>query len=368
MRIINIYVRVLGTNSFVAINKNISGMIWFVLFILSVLFSFSKENLLPSYFFFDANTIFYYMSFVNGLVPFDSYASTAAFYNFFSVDRDSYIFPIVSSVLLFSFFWLTAIEKRDRALSLFEFLLYCCCLFLSIIYMTLLSKDFIVFLLVFVFYLLSKRSVNRAVIFWILVSLMYAYYFRVYWIICISVFVSMYLILIMGMIRKPIYFFLLCSLYLLFFAITFKYFLGIDIDNYRVAVNDVRLELNTENAKTMITPLINSNGVITGWLNVLYVLVTFFIPLPLLQLLSPYYIFISVFVMGLQIKMIKELCKEIKKNKEEKDKRVIAYVCIIFSFIIVQSLFEPDYGSYVRHLSPFYPLFFYLIIKNKKVK
>ncbi|EOA1112542.1 hypothetical protein ACHM6P_005110, partial [Escherichia coli] len=54
------------------------------------------------------------------------------------------------------------------------------------------------------------------------------------------------------------------------------------------------------------------------------------------------------------------------KSFKSKDKTLRAVIALILSFSALQSIFEPDYGSYVRHLSPLYPLFFYIYFLSKK--
>lgn len=41
-------------------------------------------------------------------------------------------------------------------------------------------------------------------------------------------------------------------------------------------------------------------------------------------------------------------------------------LCFILAFTTIQSVFEPAYGSYVRHLSPLYPLFFYVLFVARR--
>ncbi|HEX3639475.1 MAG TPA: hypothetical protein VHV99_29135, partial [Paraburkholderia sp.] len=42
--------------------------------------------------------------------------------------------------------------------------------------------------------------------------------------------------------------------------------------------------------------------------------------------------------------------------------------CFLFCFIATQALFEPDYGSYLRHLSPIAPIILYLILRLRGLK
>ncbi|MFL6702024.1 MAG: hypothetical protein ACJ8I3_07130, partial [Paraburkholderia graminis] len=39
--------------------------------------------------------------------------------------------------------------------------------------------------------------------------------------------------------------------------------------------------------------------------------------------------------------------------------------CFIVSFLATQAIFEPDYGSFLRHLSPISPLMLYLLLSSR---
>jgi hypothetical protein len=42
--------------------------------------------------------------------------------------------------------------------------------------------------------------------------------------------------------------------------------------------------------------------------------------------------------------------------------------CFAFSFLMTQAIFEPDYGSFLRHLSPISPLLMYLLLSSRSVQ
>jgi hypothetical protein len=41
--------------------------------------------------------------------------------------------------------------------------------------------------------------------------------------------------------------------------------------------------------------------------------------------------------------------------------------CFAVSFLATQAIFEPDYGSFLRHLSPISPLLMYLLLSSRSV-
>ncbi|HGX0611621.1 TPA: hypothetical protein ACNRZR_005285, partial [Escherichia coli] len=143
---------------------------------------------------------------------------------------------------------------------------------------------------------------------------------------------------------------------LLVISFLFNNVMGVEVDSFRRSVNELRLDGNVENAKTMILPFFDSGGVFWGWINVVLTWITMMLPLPLFLTFSPLYL-----ILFLLITMLWSLFwKSVSKSFKSKDKTLRAVIALILSFSALQSIFEPDYGSYVRHLSPLYPLFFYI--------
>ncbi|WP_426817866.1 hypothetical protein ACP3TC_07270 [Winslowiella sp. 2C04] len=347
-----------GQNKIYTFDAHLSMLVWIFIFLAFPLFAVIKENIFPIYYFWDANTIETFMMRNNPLIMFDSYASTAAFFNVFNVSRDSVIFPIVSSLIIIANFYFILKKSEAEKITLLEFLVYLYCMLLSIVYMTLLSKDFVVLLFIIPFLPLSKKGV-AGLIFWSLLALFYAIYFRSYWFILLGMFWFFYIAL--GIFRRPIVILLLGFFILFCLAVVFKVGMGIDVDNFRNIVNETRLENANENARTMIVSIIPGGGLIISWLNVCLTWVFMMVPIPLLVSFSPFYIIISFFIMLLWYKFWRSVKIEMINQG---DKQLRAIIALIISFTAVQSIFEPDYGSYVRHLSPFYPLFFYALFAS----
>ncbi len=342
------------------LDSYLSLFVWIIIVLSFPVFSIFKEYLLPRYYFFDANTINLFMKRGSPLTHGDSYASTAAFYNFLHVSKDSIVFPVIASLIIIAvFFWVLKKAKATN-MTVLDFAMYLYCILLAIVYMTLLSKDFIVFLFVIPFISLAQRGV-KGLLLWSVLALLYAYYFRGYWIIVLCLFWGLYIFFPVLKKNWVLFLFIFISLFVL--SIAFKVGMGIDLDNYRNMVNDVRLDSGDTNARSMIVSYIPGGGLIIGWLNAYVVWLFMMIPIPLVLALSPLYLIISFFITMLFYKFWGAAKVELIKNQNPVLKAVI---CLIISFTAVQSIFEPDYGSYVRHLSPFYPLFFYVLFITRK--
>lgn len=342
-------------------DAHLSMLVWIAIFLVFPLFAVVKENVFPIYYFWDANTINSFMMSNSPLTVGDSYASTAFFYNLFDVSRDSVVFPLVSALIIIANYYYILMKSSAERITLLEFLVYLYCMLLSVVYMTLLSKDFIVLLFILPFLPLAKKGVLGLLV-WSLMALFYAVYFRTYWVLMLAMFWFFYFAI--GFFRRPLTILLLGFLVLFGLAIVFKVAMGVDVDNFRTIVNDVRLDNANENARTMITSVIPGGGFVVSWLNVCLTWVFMMCPVPLLLSFSPFYIIISFFIMLLWFKFWKSVKIEMTNGG---DKQLRAILALIISFTALQSVFEPDYGSYVRHLSPFYPLFFYALFASYRV-
>ena len=159
--------------------------------------------------------------------------------------------------------------------------------------------------------------------------------------------------------------FILCSLSLLVLAFGFQFGLGIDVDNFRNEANEHRLDDTGDGSNTLIRPWFPAGNPIFGWLNVSLTWITFFFPFPLILMLSPYYVVISAFI----ILMYRRIWQTLNAALQDRTyPLVVLFSLIIISYTVIQSLFEPDYGSYLRHLAPFYPLMFYVYLSFGKFK
>ncbi|RWR01187.1 hypothetical protein ED28_14800 [[Pantoea] beijingensis] len=348
----------LTKNKIFIFDAYLSFLLWTCVVLLFPLIALIKEKVMPRYFFLDANTIENFMLRKTPLTPGDSYASTAAFYNFFGVERDSFFFPLIASVIIIYFFFIVMKRAMPGKLSLIEFGTYLYYILLAIVYMSLLSKDFIVMLILLPFMFFAKKGIPGLLV-WSLFACFYAVYFRSYWFLILAIFWGFYFIF--RFVSKPQTIFLLVFLGLFVLAIVFNIVMGVDVDNFRTIVNDVRLDANQQGADSMITSIIPGGGFIIGWINVSLTWLFLMLPVPLILALSPYYMVISFFLIFLYYKFWQATKTELTYRRDPVLKAVI---CLIVAFTAIQSVFEPDYGSYVRHLAPFYPLFFYAVFST----
>lgn len=341
---------------------------WTTICMALLVYSATKQYILPKYFFFDENTISMFIQWSAKFIPGDSYSSTAAFYTLLGIDKESLLFTMTATVITIALYYYHLVKAKTKSLTAVEIILLVFFMLLSVTYMSTLSKEFIVAIVLTPFVFFARRGFWGLAT-WCIIALLYAAYFRTYWFIIIPLTLSLYYIF--RSTTKSLYLILFVPLALLFLSLAFSIFLGLDLDGFRTNVNDIRIDAGDTNARTIILPWISGGGVITSWLNSSITWVTLMIPLPLFILPSPYYLLIATLITILFYKSWRAFF-EILSDKSQPD--LAASAALIISFTAVQSIFEPDYGSYAKHLAPLYPLFFYVILKsrhtlkNKRIK
>ncbi|VVO03213.1 hypothetical protein [Pseudomonas fluorescens] len=335
-----------------------SGTLWAALIFLLLLLALMNEYILPRYFFYDSRTISSFIKLGTGFASGDSFSSTAAFYTLFGVERNSIPFSLVSFFTVFLTFNFYLKKSKARSLDFFEFTLIAFLAVLSMAYMTALSKELIVLLFIAPFIFFSKRGLP-GLIAWSFIALAYAFFFRTYWFLLIAMFWGIYIVFRFS--RSVAVLIAAIPIALFALAVFFVFYLGVDLDSYRTLVNDVRIESGDEDARTMILPWVQGGGVLTGWLNSFITWITLMVPLPLFLLFSPYHMLISVLISILFYKFWKAALLEFHSKKSPEK---AACFSLVISFTALQCIFEPDYGSYVKHLSPFFPMIVYAILKD----
>nr|WP_306630210.1 hypothetical protein [Arthrobacter ulcerisalmonis] len=144
-------------------------------------------------------------------------------------------------------------------------------------------------------------------------------------------------------------------------SVAFTLLMGVDLDHYRILVNDGRTD--GADAQTAIKPLIESAGVVGGYINALAVLFSFFLPLSLVLKGQIFYLVIVAFLLMLWIFLFRALGQLSDKSVRLPQSQVRG-IALLFAFTVVQAVFEPDYGSYVRHLAPLLPIMLSAIFYN----
>jgi hypothetical protein len=117
-----------------------------------------------------------------------------------------------------------------------------------------------------------------------------------------------------------------------------------------------------EAASSLISPFVSMPEPLGGIVNVMLTLVSLVFPWPLVSLGGLYYLFLTVvFVLiwisfGLSVR--ERNASRIPSASRFRFDRAVA---LVMAFLSTQALFEPDYGSALRHLTPLLPLIVYVV-------
>lgn len=221
------------------------------------------------------------------------------------------------------------------------------------IYVLGLSKDVIQFVYFLILYLIlanQKMSNSHKLILACIVLLYEALHFRIYYSIMAMLMVTIYFIYIyfirnQKINKKSIIKIMLISLILFFIEVFIVQI--INFNNYNAilnARNSVNVNrIGSTDASTIINDLLGFNKnyfIFMG--NYLINIIRLVFPL---ELITKGYlqIIFMIYQMFITINLIKS-CKEINDNN-------VLWIITVISFIMISTIFEPDFGSFVRHES-----------------
>lgn len=136
---------------------------------------------------------------------------------------------------------------------------------------------------------------------------------------------------------------------------------GVSADWYRVSVNASRM--GDVDARTIVLPALQGPEPMSGIVNVLVAWFGFLIPWPLLKIGGIYYVAVALFL-GLLTVLVVHAFGWVRRLYVPTGTQLERASAIILAFSCVQALFEPDFGSYLRHLVPIMPLIVYVTLRG----
>jgi hypothetical protein len=350
-----------------------SWLFLILLYIQGVFIVLISDKIFPEKYFNDSKMIKDFYPLVTNLHFnfFDSYTNTARFYLIFGFGNfDSRIIEglftyTVFFICMFLVYRISGIPLTNRV-----FLFLCVWNAPTAVFLGQITKEVIALLVItFQLYALYKNTIKIKII-GAAIILFYALFFRSYWVIIIyfAVLIAVLVIghfkvkgykIIIDTIWKPLFF--IVGVLFLFFAAGL---MGQYLTDFRTDVNIYRQ--NDPDAVTLINNAYINTSVGTDLLNWVLAWLTLIVPVKLLLLAEIQHIFFAVwnlFSVCLFIYIAKYLI-----NHKIKDIPVIWSIAWIVSFSLVQGLFEPDFGSFVRHESVLLPMFFYIFLRYEKFR
>lgn len=312
-------------------------------------FAFASVNqqFLPDKYFADSQHINSLAMVADGPSP-DSFITMAWIYR----NLGAFDFPEATQLITLGLFFMLlfrCISWMDVSrFGVIETLLFCFCGAEASIYLAQYSKESMVVLIVLTFTLMPRRVLGDLI--FIVLACGYAYAIRQYWYVVAGLYVAFRLLLRAGKARWiPIY----VVVAMLVLAFGTYMFLGVKLSYFR----DVPAQTNSLYAQSVIQDYIPAGGPIGSAANGLCTLVLLIIPIPLLLAPTPLYLAFAVLITVLWISVFLVVRKGNRLGWFTSDVRLARAVSLLLAMLIVQAIFEPDYGSYIKHLTPLLPLF-----------
>lgn len=326
-----------------------SILIIFLGLISCIAVAFFKELIFPEKYFFDTYTIQNLIEHTYKDFGDKSFNNTAKFFRYLHIDR-YFLAPVIALVAYFFGVYFIFKKYNINTISFLNFALIVAYSIMAMVYISTYSKDLVVFILVILPFILFEK---KQILIWTIFAIFYATFFRNYWFITILLFLGIKFFIV----NKPKLLLLVIPIYYVVIAFIYHYIFGTSLSLVRYFAN---LDRDADVAQTAIAIFIKGDNFILEAANYFVTLIFLIIPVPLLLLAKPFYIILGGLIILFFYNFIKLYIKEYA-NKEYTN--IFSFV---ISFMLVQSLFEPDYGSFVRHLAPLYPLIFVCIAKNTK--
>lgn len=327
---------------------------------LPLCFAFASVNqiYLPEKYFADSEHIAGLALVATGPSP-DSFITTAWVYRTLGAFEHPVITQLTTLALFFAMTFCCASWLEVSRFGVLEVVLFCFCGTEAAIYLAQFSKESIVVLVVLALVVMPRRALGDAL--FLALACGYAYTIRSYWFIVAGLYLAFRLLL---RLRKPswIPIFMTVALFCLAFGV--HGVLGLNLDSFREAV----AQTNSLYAQTVIQNYIPATGPLGNAANALCTLVLLVIPLPLVLSSAPVYLTFAGLMTVLWINLFSVVHKGMHKSWFVLDVQLSRAVSLLLAMLTVQAIFEPDYGSYVKHLTPLLPLFFFVLRARRQNK
>lgn len=334
-----------------------SQLVWLCVIAAMACVSAMKGHVLPAKLFLDAATIHEYMR-GGGVSDWQigaSYPNTGKLYMLLHL-RSVLTVTTVQTVVVCVLFW--RYLKRIRVVSWTDAAIIWLFGAACSIYLTQFSKDFFTFLLCAGF--VECCSSRKKLMAWTAVALLYAMMFRSYWFLVICGFWAFYVVA--WWLRSPLALLAAFASMLLALAIAFEVILGVPLDHFRQTINMDRI--GSINAQTLIPAYVHGGSISTQWFNAMIVAGSFLLPLPLVLLGDVYHATLACVLLFVSVKMLSAVRRAVSGGMGRDG---WACASLLLAFLLIQSVFEPDYGSAVRHLCGLAPAVLYLVTRSPRL-
>lgn len=326
-----------------------------------------SREILPERFFRDDNTIRDYIDGREVGVGPSPYSSTAFLFEILGLGSAPIAVAFLS-VAMFTVATILALNANPgRTWSWTLILLSSAAIVLAGLYLSPYSKEFFLLPIAIAFLITARNHSVRSEAVWLTLVLLYGLYVREYWVLILFLYLAIRVVLTFKMVFAQLVAVISVGIALL--VLSFNVILGIPANYYRLTANQ---ELIADRA-TVISDPFASMELWAQILNIEAVLIFLIVPLPLLFAGSLNHVVSSAVIFGFWLLVILSARKILLARRlgllqtSEEVSGLLRALAWILAMVITQSLFEPDYGSYLRHLVPLMPVFIYFIVRSERL-
>lgn len=223
---------------------------------------------------------------------------------------------------------------------------------LGSVYLAQYSKEILVIVLILMFN--TARRHWSLELLWLLLAALYAHLVRDYWYLIIILYIAIRLAITIRATSNT----LLASMLIGYFVlvISFPRVLGVPLVHYRRQVQQYL------DASTMIVDPPFGDALLLQYLGILVVLGGLLVPIPLILLAQPVYVILAAYLLLLWVNFGRPIFG--RTDFILGNPGIAASVSFVSAFVMVQSIYEPDYGSYVKHLLPIFPIILSVVVSQ----
>lgn len=308
-----------------------------------------KHALLPEKFFFDETRITGFMNDPSLLKQAGSYQGTTYIYRMLGAEHLGEVGVSVLGFVLYLIFLHFHFPMRGAVRSPLLTALYALACGLGAIFVTGYTKEAVLVAVMLAFPRVTSTRRREALFLGLAVA--YGVGVRQYWVLIVALYLF-YRLLAPKLNRFVVFFITLVPL-LAFTSLVFRYVLNVNLHYYRTSVIE---NLSVTPGSVIVDPVAGAS-IWADLVNGVFSVITLAFPVPLIfasESQLPVFLVIAAIwglVFGVCVVRHRQIGTSLNRH-----------VAFVFAYLVVLSLFEPDYGSYLRHLSAVLPVILSIIM------
>lgn len=340
------------------IRKN--NFLFLLLFIMGLFLACLSSFILPEKFFYDTKILVFDKYNEIGLIG--SYPFSILFYKVTLLKNlPFFLVALIQYPILIYLLYKIGVPNKFNKITIKNVLIYIS-FFLIAIYISMPSKEFISYLyfaIIPIIYKSKKSSIKVKSIIVLLFIAFFGVFFRPYYLLMPIIVVGMYVVIFIKIKNKTITSIFYGLLITILLSLSYGFIKGKNLsESSRESLNTERI--NAKDTNSMIVSPVNVNSWYGESIGIIYGFFSVNIPIEgFKHFLHPQILCFIIWQLLLFYILLVRLSRCIKK-REKYDFQLLTLL-ILFSFFIIQGVFEPDLGSAIRHKIGIFPLIYYVL-------